>query len=330
MSKKKRTGGFAPVEHVEIVQAARSALLVDFRRNYRSLMGWTELKSLAMDIALHGQRDPIDVIRVTTADGFPVDDIGTAHIWEWGMLDGHPESSVIRAPILEDDGPYYYVVAGYRRCMAMLIGPEPSTEHPDLAMPDETLIRIVGDARSVSDIDPAIMLAYGLRENLGSRVEVHPSDTCRAIAALHKSRSIRDMEETVGLAKSQIDRYLKIASLDPRIMDAWRPGDLSMRYLLSLADDKKSSLAQFAADYPELARSHGIVVSSASTDAEKGKEKKDRGDSPAAILKSYRDSAWRKGARADVVQDLITFFVDADTSALRDLLDSLIIEPEAD
>lgn len=113
----------------------------------------------------------------------------------------------------------YHVVAGQRRLMAMNGIGLPS-DHPVPC----TVIAGNADAEEISLAENAV------------RLQMHPIDQFHAFATLaDKGTPVMDIAARFGVSESNVQKLLKLARVSPRILAAYRDGDLTLAHVQAFA-----------------------------------------------------------------------------------------------
>lgn len=139
------------------------------------------------------------------------------------------QSLVVReAPAKGKTKGKYHIVAGQRRFMALTALAERGTIPADHPIPCQI---ISGEAQAQE---------ISLAENT-VRLPMHPADQFEAFQALHENGSpVLDIAARFGVAESTVEKLLKLARVNPVILQSYRDGDLNLAQVQAFAstDDR--------------------------------------------------------------------------------------------
>ncbi|CAP44908.1 ParB-like nuclease [Bordetella petrii] len=132
------------------------------------------------------------------------------------------------------DGKTFDVVAGARRWAALRLLAKKKRMAREQTIP----CLVVPDARAIT---------VSLTENV-QREAMHPADQFEAfLAMVNEGRPIEDIAADFGVTPLVVQRRLKLARISPRLMAAYRQGDVTLEQLmvLTLTEDHKAQDAAY-------------------------------------------------------------------------------------
>ena len=166
---------------------------------------------------------------------------GSANVRRTGRSDSIGElAASIRAHGLRQnlnvraiEGGRFEIVAGGRRLRALKQLAKAKHLPKDYAVP----CRVLTEAEDAGEIS--------LAENV-VRVAMHPADQFAAFQALvaEKGLTVAEVAQRFGVETGLVERRLKLASLHPKLLTAYRNGDLTLDCLMAftVSDDHKAQL----------------------------------------------------------------------------------------
>ena len=150
----------------------------------------------------------------TTDPGKGIDELA-ASIFAHGLL----QSLVVR----KDKRGKYAVVAGRRRLLALDSLVESGSMKPQTPIP----CQVLDDGADATEIS--------LAENV-VREAMHPADEFEAFKALiEKGVPVADVAARFGVTETVVQKRLKLAHVNPALLDAYRNGEMTLQHVMAFA-----------------------------------------------------------------------------------------------